>query len=372
VTLRVAAVFGTRPEVIKLAPVVRQLDADDELDVVTIVTAQHRELLDQVLELFDLAVDVDLDLMQEDQALHTFVARALTALGDVYREVRPDVVIVQGDTSTAMAASLAAFYAGIPVGHVEAGLRSHDRRHPFPEEVNRRIISSVADLHFAPTEGARANLVAEGVDAASVIVTGNTIVDALRALDLSGSFDDAQLDKLSLDGARVILLTAHRRENFGAPLRNICAAVRRVVDERNVAVVYPVHPNPNVRSVVDAELGDRRGIHLVPPVGYADLLRLLDRCDLALTDSGGIQEEAPSFGTPVLVLRDVTERPEVVTCGAGRLVGTDEEAIVAEVAKLLDDPDHYRSMAEAVNPFGDGRASERIVRALRALSPSEA
>jgi UDP-N-acetylglucosamine 2-epimerase (non-hydrolysing) len=286
-------------------------------------------------------------------------------MGTTLAELRPDVVLVQGDTNTAMASALAAFYAGTPVGHVEAGLRSHDRHHPFPEEVNRRIISTLADLHFAPTEGSRDNLLAEGVDDESVIVTGNTIVDALRMLDLSGPFDGDELADVEFDGAPSVLLTAHRRENFGAPLQRICHAVKRLVDERGVEVVYPVHPNPNVRGAVEAELGGHDRIRLVAPVGYADLLRLLDRCDVALTDSGGIQEEAPSFGTPVLVLRDVTERPEVVTCGAGRLVGTDEDVIVREVSRLLDDSDHYRAMATAPNPFGDGAAADRIARTLK-------
>lgn len=363
------AVFGTRPEAIKLAPVVRQLRADASFDVTTVATAQHRDLLDQTLAMFDVQPDVDLDLMRDDQALSAFVARALSALSDVFRTMRPDVVLVQGDTGTAMAAALAAFYEGIEVGHVEAGLRSHNRQHPFPEEVNRRVISAVVDLHFAPTEGARANLLAEGVDGDAVTVTGNTIVDALQALDLDGEYDNRELEELAPllgDGAPFVLLTAHRRENFGAPLRRICAAVRRIVEEHKAVVVYPVHPNPNVRTVVDQELGGRPGIHLVAPVGYADMLRLIDRSDVALTDSGGIQEEAPSFDTPVLVLREVTERPEVVTSGAGRLVGTDEDVIVAEVAHLLDDPGHHRAMASAPNPFGDGHASERIVDVLRA------
>jgi UDP-N-acetylglucosamine 2-epimerase (non-hydrolysing) len=264
-----------------------------------------------------------------------------------------------------MAAALAAFYAGIPVGHVEAGLRSHNRQHPFPEEVNRRIISTVTDFYFAPTEGAKDNLLAESVIEADITVTGNTIVDALQSLDLAGPFDASELDELSLDGKPLVLMTAHRRENFGAPLRRICAAVRRLVEARDMSVVYPVHPNPNVRAVVDEELRGHEGIHLVAPVGYADLLRLLERSTVALTDSGGIQEEAPSFGTPVLVLREVTERPEVVTCGAGRLVGTDEDLIYKEVMRLLDDPDHHRAMADATNPFGDGRAADYIVDVLR-------
>ena len=371
--LRVAAVVGTRPDVIKMAPVIERLREAADFDVVTVATAQHRELLDQALALLGLRPDIDLDLMQSDQASGEFVAEALVRLGATFADVAPDVVLVQGDTNTATAAGLAAFYRGLPVGHVEAGLRSHDRRQPFPEEVNRRIVTTLADFHFAPTAGAQKNLLAEGVPAASVVVTGNTIVDALKSIDLSGPFDGEGLESLTVDGAPpLVLLTAHRRENFGEPLRRVLRAVSTLAAQREITVVYPVHLNPNVRRVVAEELTSTERVRVIPPVSYADLLRLLQHCHLVLTDSGGIQEEAPSFGAPVLVLRDVTERPEVIECGAGLLVGTSEEVIVAEALRLLDDADHRRSMATAGSPFGDGRAADRIVEFLRAHLPGVA
>jgi UDP-N-acetylglucosamine 2-epimerase (non-hydrolysing) len=369
VTYRIAAVVGTRPEVIKMAPVIARLSEAPDFEVVTVVTAQHRELVDQVLALFGIGAHVDLDLMQPDQALASFVARALEALTTAFEDVRPSVVLVQGDTNTAMAAALAAFYAGIPVGHVEAGLRSHDRRQPFPEEVNRRVITAATDLHFPPTRAAHENLLAEGVPDADITVTGNTIVDALQSLDLTGPFDDAQLGSSVSTTRRLVLVTAHRRENFGEPLRQICRAIARIATERDVAFVYPVHPNPNVRSVVTKELEGRAGVHLVAPVSYVDLLRLLARSHFVLTDSGGIQEEAPSFDTPVLVLRHVTERPELIESGGGLLVGHSEATIVTESLRLLDDDVHHRAMASAENPFGDGRAGERIVATLRDRLP---
>lgn len=363
---RVAAVVGTRPDVIKMAPVIERLREAADFEVVTVATAQHRELLDQALVLFGLRPDIDLDLMQSDQAPADFVAQALVALGAALAELGPDIVLVQGDTNTATAAALAAFYAGFAVGHVEAGLRSHDRRQPFPEEVNRRIVTTLADVHFAPTLRAQANLLAEGVPAANVVVTGNTIVDALQSIDLSGPFDDERLQPLTVDGAPpFVVLTTHRRENFGEPLRRVLRAVSELTSQREVTIVYPVHLNPNVRRIVAEELMTNERVRVVPPVSYADLLRLLKHCHLVLTDSGGIQEEAPSFGAPVLVLRDVTERPEIIECGAGRLVGTSEAVIVAEVLRLLDDADHRLSMASAGNPFGDGRAADRIVAFLR-------
>jgi UDP-N-acetylglucosamine 2-epimerase (non-hydrolysing) len=366
VPFRIAVVVGTRPEVIKMAPVVAKLTEAPDIQVVNVVTAQHRELLDQVLGLFGVGVDVDLDLMRSDQALGPFVARALDALSAWFVEAVPDVVLVQGDTNTAMAAALAAFYLGIPVGHVEAGLRSHDRKQPFPEEVNRRVITSASDVHFAPTEGARRNLAAEGVPSADIVVTGNTIVDALQSLDLSGPFDDGSLDSLGASASRRVLVTAHRRENFGEPLRQVCHAIARLTDRRDVEFVYPVHPNPNVQRVVNQELEGLAGVHLVAPVSYGDLLRLLRSSHFVLTDSGGIQEEAPSFNTPVLVLRDVTERPELIESGGGLLVGAAEDVIVRESLRLLDDDAHHQAMASAQNPFGDGRAAERITATLRA------
>ena len=364
-TRRVAVVVGTRPEAIKLAPVITALQDEPGVDVRTIASAQHRELLDQTLALFDLRADVDLDLMEADQQLAAFVARAIEGVSTALAALAPDFVVVQGDTNTAMAAALAAFYLGIPVAHVEAGLRSRDRRRPFPEEINRRLVSTLADLHFAPTPAARDNLLAEGVADQDIVVTGNTIVDALESIDVRGTYDDPSLAFLHGNDVPLILLTAHRRESFGPPLQRICRAVQRIVRGHDVEVVYPVHPNPNVREVVHDALGGEPKVHLVAPVSYRDLLRLLDRAVLALTDSGGIQEEAPSFDTPVVVLRDVTERPEVVDAGAGLLVGTGEDAIVDAVTALLDDAPRRAAMAAVPNPFGDGKAARRIVDALR-------
>jgi UDP-N-acetylglucosamine 2-epimerase (non-hydrolysing) len=363
-TVRAAVVVGTRPEAIKMAPVIRRLEAAPGFETLVIATGQHREMLDQVFNLFAVRPDVDLALMQPDQGLGNLAARALGALDEAFARWSPDVVLVQGDTTTAFAAALAAFYQGLPVAHVEAGLRSHDPRLPFPEEMNRRLISRLAGLHFAPTPGAATNLLAEGVCADSILVTGNTIVDALQSVDLGNGFDDPALERVPFGDEVTVLLTAHRRESFGPALRDICRAARWLARERGVQVIYPVHPNPQVRRVVDEELADHDGVVLVAPLSYGDLLRVLTRVHLVLTDSGGIQEEAPSFHTPVLVLRSTTERPEVLECGAARLVGTSTKVICAEAERLLDDESHYRSMANAVNPFGDGHASERIVNAL--------
>jgi len=322
-------------------------------------------MLDQVLHVFSIEPDFDLGLMQENQSLAGFASRSLASLSEALGRLQPRAILVQGDTTTVMTAALAAFYLGIRIGHVEAGLRSFDKRHPFPEEVNRRVGSCLADLHFAPTEGARRNLLAEGVPGPSVHVTGNTIVDALRMIPLDGRYDDQCLNELYLNGNRLVLVTAHRRENHGAPLKSICQALKILTSQFNdVEIVYPVHSNPNVSSLAYRELGGCPRIHLINPVSYRDLLKLMDRCYMILTDSGGIQEEAPPFGKPVLILRDVTERPEVIETGAGRLVGTDARCIVNEARSLLANPDLYRTMSRAKNPFGDGHAAERIVRIL--------
>jgi UDP-N-acetylglucosamine 2-epimerase (non-hydrolysing) len=363
---RVITVMGTRPEAIKLMPVVRELNRRDDLfEHLLVVTGQHREMLDQVLAVFGARPDIDLDLMQHNQSLGGFAARALASLSELFSEIKPDAVLVQGDTTTVTIAALAAFYQGIRVGHVEAGLRSFDLHNPFPEEMNRKLAGSLAEMHFAPTDGARRNLVREGVPPENIFVTGNTIVDALRSIPLDGPFADARLNEVAFDRRRVLLVTAHRRENHGLPMYSICDGLRAIIDRfDDVEIVYPVHLNPNVRPVVFEQLGGVPRIHLVEPVGYTDLLRLMDRSHLILSDSGGIQEEAPSFGKPVLVLRDTTERPEVIECGAGRLVGTDAERIAHEAARLLSDRDAYRQMSRAENPFGDGRAAERIINVL--------
>ena len=357
--------MGTRPEAIKLGPVVRELDSrGDAFETIVITTSQHREMLDQVLQLLQVQPHIDLDLMRADQGLGEYAARALEALTRELATLRPDVVLVQGDTATTAMAALAAFYEQILVGHVEAGLRSFDRQNPFPEEVNRRVAGVVADLHFAPTVQARDNLLNEGCPAGSIFVTGNTIVDALTSMELGGSWDDPALESVDFDGSQVLLVTAHRRESHEDGLDRICAALRRLAQLDGVTVLYPVHLNPRVRDVVEHALGDVEGVHLTSPLSYRDLLRALSRCRLVLTDSGGIQEEAPSFHTPVLVLRDVTERPEVIEQGAGLLVGTDTDRIVRETSRLLEDADAHQRMASVENPFGDGKAAARIVDAL--------
>ena len=360
---RIFSIVGTRPEVIKMAPVIRALGREKgrfEHRVVT--TAQQRQMLDQILSVFGIEPDFDLGLMQHDQTLAGFASRSLLELSNLFEREKPDCILVQGDTTTVMTAALAAFYGGVRVGHVEAGLRSFDRRNPFPEEINRRIAGCLADLHFAPTELARRNLLREGVREEDVFVTGNTIVDALSSIPLDAPFADAALLDIDFDKGRKILVTAHRRENHGESLRSICRALLDIVAKYDdVEVIYPVHLNPNVRGPVREELAGVPRITLLEPVGYTDLLKLMKRSRLILTDSGGIQEEAPSFHKPVLVLRELTERPEVVEAGAGKVIGTDAARIVKETALLLEDGGEYRKMAGAKNPFGDGRAAERSV-----------
>lgn len=394
---RVLIVFGTRPEAIKMAPVVRALaQRPDRFHVRTCATAQHREMLDQVLAVFGIVPDVDLDLMQPDQSLSGLAARVLAAMDEVLLVEKPDWVLVQGDTTTVMATALAAQHRQVRVGHVEAGLRTYDRRNPFPEEMNRVVTDHVSDLCFAPTETARTNLLAEGIPEERIVVTGNTVIDALLSvaaqpppadmvelLQRLGIPDKKERYEKQETGNRggtvppspslplspsphLILVTAHRRESFGAPLAGICRALRRIAETwgDRVHIVYPVHRNPNVWQPVHAALAGQPGITLLPPVDYRRLVYLMKRCTLILTDSGGIQEEAPSLGKPVLVLRETTERPEAVACGASRVVGTDPERIVGAVDKLLNDPDVYHQMATAGNPYGNGRAAEHIVKAL--------
>ncbi len=353
-----------------MAPVVQVLNESKGTFRHTLVsTAQHREMLDNVLRAFRLRPDIDLRLMRPNQTLAHFASRALSTLSDLFAQLHPDAVLVQGDTTTVMVAGLAAFYNGVKVGHVEAGLRSFDRHNPFPEEINRTITGCVADLHFAPTERARANLLREGVPDERIFVTGNTIVDALQSIGLDGGFDEPALERVPFEGRRVLLVTAHRRENHGPPLLAICEALKALVKRfPDVEVVYPVHLNPNVQSTVRDLLRGVSRVHLLAPVSYADLLRLMQRCYLILTDSGGIQEEAPSFHKPVLILRSVTERPEVVEAGAGKIVGTNKGRIVGTASELLTNTAVYRKMASARSPFGDGHAAERIVQSLaRAL-----
>src|SRR6185295_14359955 len=360
---KIVTIIGTRPEVIKMAPVIRELNRRPAVFAQTIVaTAQHRQMLDQVLEVFKIEPDIDLGLMQHNQDLAEFASRSLLAVSNLYSEIEPEAVLVQGDTTTVMTAALAAFYKGITVGHVEAGLRSFNRRQPFPEEINRRVAACLAGIHFAPTPRARLNLINEGVPDADIHVTGNTIVDALSSISLAGDFEDQRLERVTRSQNRLILVTAHRRENHGAPLRSICSALKKLTEKfSNIEIVYPVHLNPKVSTSVREELGAVDRIHLSDPVSYPDLLRLMSSSYLILTDSGGIQEEAPSFHKPVLVLREVTERPELVEANAGKVVGTDADAVVDAASMLLNDAAEYDRMASADNPFGDGHAAERIV-----------
>lgn len=364
---RVMFCFGTRPEAIKLAPVIQELTRHPrEFEPVVLVTAQHRHMLDQVLRVFEINPDYDLNLMRPGQSLADVTVAVLRGVERLLRRVRPDMVIAQGDTTSALAAALAAFYQRIPVGHVEAGLRTNNKYSPYPEEMNRRLISSLADLHFAPTRAARENLVREGVPRGRIHVTGNTVVDALKAtLQSKAKWYVPGLDRVAPE-QRVILVTAHRRESFGPGFERICRALRTLVERHpDVVVVYPVHLNPNVRKPVRAILSGVPRVHLIEPLEYLPFVRLMERAYLILTDSGGIQEEAPTLGKPVLVMRNVTERPEAVVAGTAKLVGTDAEAIVSAAKRLLRSGAAYRRMARARNPFGDGRASIRIVAALR-------
>ncbi|MCP3735270.1 UDP-N-acetylglucosamine 2-epimerase (non-hydrolyzing) [Sphingomonas sp. RP10(2022)] len=363
---KVLVIFGTRPEAIKLFPVIRALEADGGMEVVTCVTAQHRGLLDQVLAIAGLTPDIDLDLMEPGQSLDRLTARLLVALGEVMDRVAPDRVVVQGDTATAMVGALAAYYRKIPVAHVEAGLRSGNIYHPWPEEVNRRIVAPIADLHFAPTDTAAAALSRENV-VAGVHVTGNTVIDALhwtRGRIAEQPVLASGLDDIAARFAdqRIVLVTTHRRENFGDGMTGIARAIARIAARQDVAVLFPMHPNPNVVAVMDAILGDAANVARIAPLDYPQFIRALELCTLALTDSGGVQEEAPALGKPVLVMRDTTERPEGVVAGTAKLIGTDEDRIVSEVFTLLDDKAAYSAMARAHNPFGDGQASNRIAR----------
>jgi UDP-N-acetylglucosamine 2-epimerase (non-hydrolysing) len=373
--LDVLLVFGTRPEAIKMAPVHRALAQDPRFRVRVCVTAQHREMLDQVLNLFGIEPEYDLDLMRPGQDLSAITGSVLEGLKGVLEEAAPDYVLVHGDTTTTMAASLAAYYARVPVGHVEAGLRTGDIYSPWPEEMNRRLTGSIATLHFAPTEAARANLQREGVDDARIAVTGNTVIDALLTMveraraggegEFSERFEGIDLDR------RLVLVTGHRRENFGGGFERICQALAELARTPDVEIVYPVHLNPNVQEPVHRILGSLPNVHLIAPQEYLPFLFLMDRAHLIITDSGGIQEEAPSLGKPVLVMRDTTERPEAVEAGTVRLVGTDAKVIVDAARTLLEDEDEYRSMSFAHNPYGDGAASKRIADALAAAIKGE-
>ncbi|WP_460830465.1 non-hydrolyzing UDP-N-acetylglucosamine 2-epimerase [Lysobacter humi (ex Lee et al. 2017)] len=366
---RVMLAFGTRPEAIKMAPVVEALKACPDIETIVAVTAQHRHMLDQVLELFRIVPDIDLDVMAPNQSLAGLFGRLLQGMTDALQRARPDLLLVHGDTSTTFASALAAFYERVPVGHVEAGLRTGNMEAPWPEEANRRLTAPLARLHFAPTETARANLEAEGIRD-GIHVTGNTVIDALLEVVARIRADATLQAALEarfpfLDPARrLVLVTGHRRENFGDGFQQICLALREIASRPDVQVVYPVHLNPNVQGPVNSLLADVPGIHLIAPQDYLPFVHLMDRAELILTDSGGVQEEAPSLGKPVLVMRETTERPEAVEAGTVRLVGTDRARIVGETGRLLDDPAAYAEMSRAHNPYGDGRAARRIADAI--------
>lgn len=360
--IKVMVVFGTRPEAIKMAPLVHALKKQSEIETIVAVTAQHREMLDQVLEIFEIIPDYDLNMMKERQTLVEITTNALNGLYDILHKVQPDIVLVHGDTSTTFVASLAAFYAQIKVGHVEAGLRTWDKYSPFPEEMNRQLTGVIADLHFAPTEQAKQHLLQENKRGDTIYVTGNTAIDALKTT-VRDDYTHEILTQLGND--RLLLVTAHRRENLGEPMKHMFRAIKRIVQtHQDVQVVYPVHLNPVVRELANEVLGNDPRIHLIEPLDVFDFHNFAARAHLILTDSGGIQEEAPSLGVPVLVLRDTTERPEGIKAGTLKLAGTKEETIFALAHELLTDEEKYNQMAQASNPYGDGRASERIAQAI--------
>ena len=362
--IKVMVVFGTRPEAIKMAPLVLELKKHSEyIETVVAVTAQHRQMLDQVLELFEIVPDYDLDIMSAEQTLFDITTRALRGLGEVIEQSKPDLVLVHGDTTTTFAGALAAFYKQVPVGHVEAGLRTGNIYSPFPEEMNRKLTGNIAELHFAPTDTSRANLLAENAPLSKIFVTGNTVIDALKYVVSRGRISD-NLQKNILDkcaNKRIILVTTHRRENLGEPMRNVYKAINRVLKENEDAIaVFPIHYNPKVREIAAEEFAQTERVIIVDPLEYEDFAQLISAAHIVLTDSGGIQEEAPSLGKPVLVLRDTTERPEAVAAGTVLLAGTDQEVVYEYTAKLLKDKEFYNSMANACNPYGDGQACERI------------
>ena len=357
--LKVMTVFGTRPEAIKMAPLIKELEKRDNIDSIVCVTAQHREMLDQVLEIFNIKPDYDLNLMKSNQTLTSITANVLEELNTVINEVKPDIVLVHGDTTTTLSASLVAFYNQCKVGHVEAGLRTYNKYSPYPEEINRQVTSVIADLHFAPTNESKKNLIKEGKCESDIYVTGNTAIDTLKTT-VKSNYTNEIIDKIGND--RIILLTAHRRENLGDTMKNMFLAIKKIVEEFNdVQVIYPVHLNPKVRDVADEILGDNKKIHLIEPLNVVDFHNFMEKSYIIMTDSGGIQEEAPSLGKPVLVLRDTTERPEGVEAGTLKLVGTNKDNIYEATKELLTDKEVYKAMSTASNPYGDGFASKYIV-----------
>lgn len=362
-TLKALVVFGTRPEAIKMAPLVAALKDNPRINARVAVTAQHREMLDQVLDLFGILPDYDLNIMSHGQTLSDITGKVVSGMQEIIEEEKPDVVFVHGDTTTTFAAALASFYCKTSVGHVEAGLRTWDKYSPFPEEMNRKLTGAISDCHFAPTASAKKNLLREGVRAQDIFVTGNTVIDALKStVSPTYNFDDPILKKLDFQTKKIILVTAHRRENWGKPMEDIFWAFRDITQlDENVEIVFPVHKNPNLQRLAGSILGDCEGIHLIQPLDYEPFINLIARSHIVLTDSGGLQEEAPALSKPVLVMREVTERPEAVEAGTVKLVGANRKRIVEETENLLADAQAYDKMARAVNPYGDGEASRRIV-----------
>lgn len=364
--IKILTIFGTRPEAIKMAPLVKELESREEIESKVCVTAQHREMLDQVLDLFHIVPDYDLDIMKDKQSLTGITNRVLKGLEEVFEKEKPHMILVHGDTTTTFGGALAAFYKKIKVGHVEAGLRTFDKYFPFPEEMNRKLTGAIADLHFAPTLGSKENLLREGVCESDIIVTGNTVIDAMcHTVKEEYKFETEELNNIDYKNKKVIMITAHRRENWGEGIENICYALNKVIeDNEDVELVYLVHLNPVVKDVVYKHLDKKARVHLLPPLDTRETHNLMNKCYMVMTDSGGLQEEAPHLGKPVLVLRDVTERPEAVNAGTVKLVGTDKELIIEEANKLLKNKEQYELMKKAVNPYGDGKASIRIADAI--------
>lgn len=358
--IKVLSIFGTRPEAIKMAPLIKELESRKEIESIVCVTAQHREMLDQVLETFNIKPDYDLNIMKQGQTLGEITTRALTGLENVIKECKPDIVLVHGDTTTTFAGALAAFYNQVAIGHVEAGLRTYDKYSPYPEEMNRQMVDCMTDMYFAPTNLSKENLVKENIDESKIYVTGNTVIDAMKKT-VTDNYSHAEL-KWIKENEKMILLTAHRRENLGEPMRNIFKAIKRIIDEfKDVKIIYPIHMNPKVREVANEIFKDCNRVKLIEPLEVFDFHNFQNKAYLILTDSGGIQEEAPSLGKPVLVLRDTTERPEGIEAGTLKLVGTNEDKIYLETKKLLENKDEYDKMSKASNPYGNGYASKYIV-----------
>ncbi|WP_460292732.1 non-hydrolyzing UDP-N-acetylglucosamine 2-epimerase [Clostridium tertium] len=359
---KIITIFGTRPEAIKMAPLVKELEKREGIDSKVCVTAQHREMLDQVLDYFDIEPDFDLNIMKNKQTLTGITNRVLEGLEEIFLQEKPDMILVHGDTTTTFSGALAAFYQQIKVGHVEAGLRTFDKYSPFPEEMNRKLTGALADLHFAPTKGSKTNLLREGINEENIYITGNTVIDAmLHTVKEDYIFDNDTLNKIDFKNKKVIMITAHRRENWGEGIDNICEALNKIVDENeDVELIYLVHLNPVVKDVVYNKLGNKERVHLLPPLDTKETHNLMNKCFMVMTDSGGLQEEAPHLGKPVLVLRDVTERPEAVEYGTVKLVGTDIDKILLEANNLINNKDAYIKMSKAANPYGDGLASKRI------------